>query len=75
MSKIGIGVGEEFPVDDAPEQDTRESCHSAYDAWRQAHDARHAEWHARAQRFKDDIRRSCIEHFGGSRHRRPDDNK
>jgi Flp pilus assembly protein TadB len=64
MGKIGIGVGEDFPVDEAAEPRTCEDRDKEYEAQRRAREAWHAEWHERAHRFKDDVRRSYHEHFG-----------
>ncbi|HEV2562963.1 MAG TPA: hypothetical protein VGT78_12555 [Rhizomicrobium sp.] len=75
MSKIGVGVGEDFPVDDGPgktgnEQDDR----AEYEEWRR----RRAEWRAQRERwrsqrdewrakrraFKEKVRNAAHETFG-----------
>ena len=61
MSKIGVGVGEEFPVDehakDGPEVEDLGTCHSRnhdrHQAWRKFRRQMHDEWHARRRAFRD----------------------
>jgi len=65
MSKIGVGVGEDFPVDEKNRPDTESgpevedlgTCHSRNDArrdaWRQFRHQMHEEWHAKRRAFRD----------------------
>ena len=61
MSKIGVGVGEDFPVDEndktAPEAEDLGTCHSRHHArrgaWRKFRRQMHEEWHARRQAMRD----------------------
>ena len=65
MSKIGVGVGEDFPVDEKnrsetetqPEVEDLGTCHSRnqarHDAWRQFRHQMHEEWHAKRRAFRD----------------------
>ena len=65
MSKIGVGVGEDFPVDEnKPEPDAAEAeylgtCHSRHqarrDAWRRFRHQMHEEWHAKRRAFRDGL--------------------
>jgi hypothetical protein len=82
MSKFGVGVGDDFPVDDGngqgadqgPPRDEREE----FEDWkrrREAHRARHeqyrqqrAEWQERKSAFKEKIRAAARESFGDGRH-------
>ncbi|GAA0566334.1 hypothetical protein [Rhizomicrobium electricum] len=61
MSKIGVGVGEDFPVDEnnKPEPDVEDlgTCHHRHhgrkEAWRRFRHQMHQEWHARRRAFRD----------------------
>lgn len=62
MSKIGVGVGEDFPVDEnnKPEVEDLGHCHRGHhgghdqkDAWRRFRHQMHKEWHARRRAFRD----------------------
>ena len=67
MSKFGVGVGEEFPVDEEPratQEDEGERCcgHGAHEArreawrrekWRRFKRQMHAEWRARRHAMRD----------------------
>jgi hypothetical protein len=84
MSKFGVGVGDDFPVDDGngqgaggdqgPPRDDREE----FEEWkrrREAHRARReqvrqqrAEWQERKRAFKEKIRAAARESFGDGRH-------
>jgi hypothetical protein len=65
MSKIGVGVGEEFPVDEPPAGEPREdeTCRSHHD-WHRERRARREEWRARKRAFKEEVRDSMRRHFG-----------
>ena len=54
MSKLGVGVGEEFPVEEPPETTDHDD-----DRRRE-----YEEWRARARAFKDDVRSAARKHFG-----------
>ena len=77
MSKIGVGIGEDFPVDDGSGGDDR----AEYEAWKRRRDewrakreqwrqeqedwqARRAEWRARKRAFKEKVRAAARETFG-----------
>jgi hypothetical protein len=84
MSKFGVGVGDDFPVDDGsgrgeggdqgPPRDEREE----FEEWkrrREAHRARReqyrqqrAEWQERKRAFKEKIRAAARESFGDGRY-------
>lgn len=84
MSKFGVGVGDDFPVDDGngrgeggdqgPPRDEREE----FEDWkrrREAHRARReqyrqqrAEWQERKRAFKEKIRAAARESFGDARY-------
>jgi hypothetical protein len=65
MSKIGVGVGEDFPVDEKnrpetetqPEAEDLGTCHSRNEArreaWRRFRHQMHEEWHARRRAWRD----------------------
>jgi tRNA A37 N6-isopentenylltransferase MiaA len=61
MSKIGVGVGEDFPVDEndksGPEVEDLGNCHSRHrarrQAWHQFRRQMREEWHARRQAMRD----------------------
>ena len=62
MSKIGVGIGEDFPVDENPREQTEGvedlgTCHSRHEgrrkAWRHFRHQMHAEWHARRRAMRD----------------------
>lgn len=61
MSKIGVGVGEDFPVDEnnkpEPEVEDLGTCHSRHqarrDAWRRFRHQMHEEWHAKRRAFRN----------------------
>lgn len=69
MTKFGVGVGEEFPVDEQnrPQQESgtegdREGCRwgrrdhrAGHDAWHQFRDQMRAEWRARRRAFRDSM--------------------
>lgn len=67
MSKLGVGVGEDFPVDDsAPAQEEGGCCrdrHEAFRQWReqkrQWHRMRH-EWRARKAAMREQFRREVL---------------
>lgn len=71
MSKIGVGIGEDFPVDEQNRpnsEDGEESCcgrgaHEArHEAWRRFRHQMHAEWHARRRAMRDAFnRREAVE--------------
>jgi hypothetical protein len=83
MSKFGVGVGDEFPVDDGngqnagadqgPPRDDR----AEYEEWKRRREAHHAqreqwraqreEWRQRKQAFKEKIRAAARESFGDDR--------
>lgn len=76
MSKIGVGVGEDFPVDDGPgkpnnsEQDDR----ADYEEWRRRRSERRAhrdewraqreQWRAKRRAFKEKVRQAARDTFG-----------
>lgn len=61
MTKYGVGVGEEFPVDDRPQPESgtegeshrcgRRGHRHGHDAWHQFRDQMRAEWRARRRAF------------------------
>lgn len=65
MSKIGVGVGEDFPVDEKnrpetesqPEVEDLGNCHSRDEArraaWRRFRRQMHEEWHARRRAWRE----------------------
>lgn len=61
MSKVGVGVGEEFPVDEQNKSDqhTEAGCcgHGTHEArreaWHRFRHQMHAEWHARRRAMRD----------------------
>ncbi len=63
MSKIGVGVGEDFPVDEKnkeePEVEDLGTCHARNDArrdaWRRLRHQMHEEWHARRRAWRDGL--------------------
>ncbi len=69
MTKFGVGVGEEFPVDDRPQQeagdgDADHSDHRArHEAWHRFRDQMRAEWRERRRSFRD----SMGHHHGADR--------
>ena len=79
MSKIGVGVGEDFPVDDGhgagaagpqgprSEQEEFEDWKRRRDQWRSQREqwrAQRDEWRARKRAFKQKIREAAHESFG-----------
>lgn len=76
MSKIGVGIGEDFPVDDGGGDDRSEfeSWKRRRDDWRARRDQwraqeeewrqRRAEWRARKRAFKEKVRNAARETFG-----------
>jgi len=77
MSKIGVGVGEDFPVDDSKGDNDR----AEYEAWKRRRDEwrakreqwrqdraewqqRRDEWRARRRAFKQKVRDAARETFG-----------
>lgn len=77
MSKIGVGVGDDFPLDDGnpgsggqgPESDREEfeAWKRRRDAWRAQRDEwrrQHAEWRAKRRAFKERVRQAARESFG-----------
>ena len=69
MSKLGVGVGEEFPVDEQnrpqPEQNEEPGCCGAdwhrqrqarREAWRRFRHQMHEEFHARRRAMRDSLR-------------------
>src|ERR1700761_7731458 len=80
MSKFGVGVGEDFPVDDGSgpgagaNQGQPRDDRAEYEDWkrrREAHRAQHEQWHAqreewrqRKHAFKEKIRAAARESFG-----------
>ena len=69
MSKIDVGVGEDFPINDGKPAEGEaagsegERCRRRGERSEEER-ARHAEWHARKRGFRDDVRRSFHQHFG-----------
>jgi len=70
MTKLDVGIGEEFPLDeDAPRQpenkaesvgcdeDWRNRRRQRREAWRRFRDQMHAEWHGRRRGFRDGLNR------------------
>lgn len=68
MTKYGVGVGEDFPVDDRPQAEQEEAgpegerfrCggrgfRGRHDAWHQFRDQMRAEWRARRRAFRDSM--------------------
>jgi hypothetical protein len=59
MSKFGVGVGEDFPVDEngKPEAEDLGHCHRGHqdqkEAWRRFRHQMHEEWHARRRAFRN----------------------
>lgn len=62
MTKFGVGVGEEFPVDDRPQQESgpegeAHRCggrhRDGHEAWHRFRDQLRAEWHERRRAFRD----------------------
>lgn len=76
MGKLGVGVGDEFPVDEPaastePSSDTIDADRAAREEWRRRRDewraqrrAWKAEWRARRNAFRADVRRSVHTNFG-----------
>jgi hypothetical protein len=69
MTKFGVGVGEEFPVDEQnrPQREQTEESGCCGSDWRRQHELRreawrrfrhqmHAEWHARRRAMRDHLR-------------------
>ncbi|HUO98024.1 MAG TPA: hypothetical protein VMU01_05115 [Rhizomicrobium sp.] len=72
MSKIGVGVGEEFPADEPtrpqPDEQSEEGARCCgedwhrqremrREAWRRFRHQMHAEWRARRRAFRDEFNR------------------
>ena len=68
MSKIDVGVGEDFPINDGQtaektpgeagsDDDHRRAC-------REEREARRTEWRSRRHAFGEDVRRAAHKHFG-----------
>lgn len=61
MSKIDVGVGEDFPVDEQskPEVEDLGTCRSRHEArrqaWRRFKHQMHEEWHAHRRAFRDAV--------------------
>ena len=63
MSKIGVGVGEDFPVDEndkeEPAVEDLGTCHQRHrarrEAWRRFKQQMHQEWHPRRRAFRDAV--------------------
>jgi hypothetical protein len=67
MSKIGVGVGEDFPVDEknrpetenGPDVEDLGTCRGRHDArreaWRRLRHQMHEEWHARRRAWRDGL--------------------
>lgn len=62
MSKFGVGVGEDFPVDENKSETGAEDlghCHRGHhgrkEAWRKFRHQMHEEWHARRRAFRDGL--------------------
>jgi len=78
MSKIGVGVGEDFPMDDRPQpedhsedrvgccgEDWHRQRELRREAWRRFRHQMHAEWHARRRAMRDHLRhRDDVEILG-----------
>jgi len=77
MSKIGVGVGEDFPVDDGKGEDDRaefeawkrrrDEWRAKREQWRQERDEwqqRRDEWRARKRAFKQKVRDAARDTFG-----------
>lgn len=79
MTKIGVGVGDDFPVDDGggnpgasgqgpkSEQEEFEDWKRRRDEWRAQRErwrAQHDEWRARKRAFKERVRQAARESFG-----------
>jgi hypothetical protein len=80
MGKLDVGVGDEFPVDDAPppSQESEDAVRAAREEWQRQREEwrqRKAEWRAqrdafreemrtRGRAFKDDVRKSFCANFG-----------
>jgi hypothetical protein len=69
MGKIDVGVGEDFPIEDRPDNGPEdagpegERCRRR--GGRSAEDeARRSEWRARKRAFREDVRASFYKHFG-----------
>jgi hypothetical protein len=83
MSKFGVGVGEEFPVDEEPRAKTQQEdvpdnerfCGHDFRearrrAWRKFRHQMHEEWHARRRAFRDSFnQRDGVEAIHDVRHR------
>jgi Flp pilus assembly protein TadB len=69
MSKIDVGVGEDFPINDGQPAEGEaagpegERCGRREERSEEER-ARHAEWRSRKRGFRDDVRRSFRQHFG-----------
>jgi hypothetical protein len=67
MSKIDVGVGEDFPINDGQgvgeAGSDGERCGRPGES-REERDTRRAEWRSRKRGFRDDVRRSFHQHFG-----------
>lgn len=63
MSKVAINVGDEFPAEEVnpPESDCHDHICSDREEWHR----RHAEWHAKASAFRDNVHRAAHRHFDG----------
>jgi len=72
MTKIGVGVGEDFPLGEGPAHPQtghgREGhpCrdHEAWREWRRQRHAWRRQWRARRRAFKEQLRQNIYENFG-----------
>ena len=72
MSKIGVGVGEEFPVDETKPAETgaagSQSDETRCRGSREDRDKMRSEWREKKRAFKDEMRRRWHENFGEDYH-------
>jgi Flp pilus assembly protein TadB len=75
MSKIGVGVGEDFPVDETKPAETgpgtekpRDDEEARYCDSREDYRREHDEWRDRKRAFKEEMRRRLRGRFGDHHH-------
>jgi hypothetical protein len=69
MSKIGVGVGEEFPVDETKPAEggapgSQDEDRARYRAWREEREKMRSEWREKKRAFREEIRQRWRERFG-----------
>jgi hypothetical protein len=81
MGKLGVGIGDEFPLEDgkpagsgqggerdAEYEKRREEFRKARDAWREQRRQWRDEWHARRRAFRDEMRARYGDAYDGDDH-------